>query len=141
MKVKILALAILAICGARLDASDNKTPRQRFLALNPNYEKTAGAFYGAEYLPSAAQAMTAAIGQKAFKRADAERILEALIDGFLEKFVDAGGKMPNPAPFVEAMDTSVRMIVKDKEAFARYVRWRSNRDRKVNALAFLMTAD
>src|SRR5579859_7612688 len=92
MKMTLLSLGLMGFlwCGLRAD-EQKQTPRERFLNLNRNYARGAGDFYRRDYLPSAAPAMKDAIDDPAFAEADARRILNTLIDDFLEKYVDGGG--------------------------------------------------
>jgi hypothetical protein len=142
MSDKFVSCALLAVVCCCLQAAEPKrTPRERFLALNPNYDKGVAELYRRDYLPSAASSMTTVIDDKAFKEEDAQRVLGTLIDDFLRKFVDGGGTITRleRGRLMQAMDKSVKQIVKNEDAFARYTKWRDTTDRKANALFFLMT--
>jgi hypothetical protein len=144
MKMTLLSFGLVGFLCCGLQAEDQKsTPRSRFLNLNPNYAKGAGDFYRRQYLPSAAPAMTSAIDDPIFVEADAQRILNTLIDDFLEKYVDGGGTITRLERFrlIQAMDQSVKGIVKNDAAIARYRKWREDTNRQANALTFLMTVE
>jgi hypothetical protein len=143
MKLLSVPFALLCLpCGVLHADPEKPTPRERFLGLNPNYQKGTAEFYRRQYMPSAARAMTSAIDRPNFREPDAEHVLGELIDGFLEKYVAGGGTITRleVARLVQEMDREVKRILKNDEAYARYVKWRGTTDRKSNALFFLMTA-
>lgn len=144
MKRTLVSLGLLWLMVLCLRADQPKqTPRERFLALNPNYEKGVAEFYRRDYLPSAARAMAEAIKQEGFTEDDARRSLGTLIDDFLVKYVDGGGTITRAerGRLILAMDRAVRAKVKNEAALARYRKWRDTEDRMVNALSFLTTAN
>ena len=75
MKITLVTAGLLGLfCCLRAD-EPKRTPRERFLTLNPNYEKGVAEFYRREYMTSAAPAMTKAIDHANFKEADAQRAI------------------------------------------------------------------
>lgn len=128
------------IVGVNAGTAEPPTPKERFLALNPDYKERAGAFYAAQYLPGTVRSMTSAIRSPGFRDADADRILRDVIGHFLDEYIQAGGRISrgNHAEVVARMDHEVRKLLGDDSAFKRYLAWRQPRNGVNNPLAFLL---
>ena len=117
-----------------------RIPKERFLADNPGYKERASKFYAEAYLPGAVRSMTEAIRSPGFRDADADRVLRLLIGNFLDQWIEAGGPIHEGIreEVMAPTDFEVRRLVKDEQAYGRYLAWRHIRNSANNPLAFLM---
>ncbi|MCI0682255.1 MAG: hypothetical protein L0Y71_09135 [Gemmataceae bacterium] len=132
-------LAIFLLCPGHVPA-EPQSAKQRFLALNPDYKAGVTQFYAQEYLPGTVRSMTGAIRSPGFRDADADRVLRVLIGNFLDQWIEGGGQVSEGVreEVVAPMDVEVKRLVRDEDAYRRYLAWRHIRNSASNPLAFLM---
>lgn len=133
----LMGLFVVLALGVTASAQQQLTPKERFLADNPNYKERVTAFYSQKYLPGAVRTMTEAIRSPGFRDADADRILREWIGRFLDEWIQVGGDIPEEIreQVLAPMNLQVRRLDKDEKAFQRYLTWRHSAD---NSLAFLL---
>lgn len=139
-----ILLAGFVLTLALADAAAQNNPRkERFLQLNPGYQKRAGASYEVNNLEGSVRSMVPAVDSPKLKDGDARAILREFIYDYLDAYVEAGGEM-NRAEHVRALakiDKRVSDLVDDKDAYQRYLRWRKTTPRAQNPLQFLFVLE
>jgi hypothetical protein len=140
----IAALAALVLAAAvPADQQPAGARKKQFLDLNPDYAKRSGKFYEESYLPGAAASLARAVQSDRLPNAVARALLTGLIYDFLGEYVEGGGQMSRSeqAKVIERLDKRVRETLKDRAAFARYLKWRKETPRTENPLQFLFHMD
>jgi hypothetical protein len=112
-----------------------------FQKMNPNYAERSGMFYETKYLPTAAANLSKAVGSPALTEATAKQLLRDHIYHCLNVYVEGNGTVTRAErqALNDEFDRTIKELLKNDKAYAKYLAWRANPSREENPLAFLFS--